>query len=444
MSWVGGDIAGLIALGHTLETVPSQMKDIANALDSSVDTLANDASWSGHGAEAFRKAWTLSSVRIAGIESSYEAFGGVVTELGHQLQALENDLYNAATQAKSEGAQIGENGQPLPLVITGDPNAPDAQRAVKAQNDYNQLYAQILQTAQGFRIAAAGKIQKVSGDLEPPENGKEPAWDKATTIADYLKGLYVIPNARNDHLAQVAPGKIDELRQRLRDARKDLKAARDAYAAKGLSLPKGDWARTNHLSAVNDVKLQEAALDGALKGEGEWPFSKILNSNIGDLGKLAYPASELARLPKGLEFLKDIPVVDLAAAGLIGHLQTVADVEKGWSPNKARVSDYGPQLAGIAAGTAAAGAIIAAPVELPVAAALAVGGALAWGVGDFGNSITHEHWAEDIHDRGVMSGLLHGTGHVFSQTGNALVHDVTDVGGAIGDGAKGLWHSVFG
>lgn len=328
MSWVGGDIAGLIAMGHTLETVPSQMKDIANASDSSVDTLANDANWSGHGAEAFRKAWTLSSVRIAGIESSYEAFGGVVTELGHQLQTLENDLYNAATQAKSEGAQIGENGQPLPLVITGDPNAPAAQRAVKAQNDYNQLYAQILQTAQGFRIAAAGKIQKVSNDLEPPENGKEPAWDKATTIADYLKGLYVIPNAKNDHLAQVAPGKIDELRKRLRDARKDLKAAKDAYAAKGLSLPKDDWARTNHLSVVNDVKLQEAALDGALKGEGEWPFSKILNSNIGDLGKLAYPASELARLPKGLEFLKDIPVVDLAAAGLIGHLQTVADVER--------------------------------------------------------------------------------------------------------------------
>jgi hypothetical protein len=444
MSWVGGDIGGLIAMGQTLQTMPAEMKDVADALDSSVDTLANDASWSGHGAEAFRKAWTLSSVRIAGIESSYEAFGGVVTDLGHQLQTLENDLYNAATQAKSEGAQIGENGQPLPLVISGDPNSPDAQKAVKAQNDYNELYAQILQTAQGFRIAAADKIQKVSHDLEPPENGKEPAWDKATTIADYLKGLYVIPNAKNDRLAQVAPGKIDELRDQLKDARKDLKAAKDTYAAKGLNLPKDDWARTNHLAVVNDVKLQEAALDGALKGSGEWAFSKVLNSNIGDLGKLAYPALELAKLPKGLEFLKGVPVVDLLAAGLIGHLQTVSDVEKGWSPNKARVSDYGSQLTGIAAGAGAVAAIVAAPVEAPVVAVVGGAGLVAWTVGDFGNAVTHQHWAEDIHDRGVASGLLHGTGDVFSQTGSAIRHDVTDVGSAIGDGAKSLWHSVFG
>jgi hypothetical protein len=444
MSWVGGDIAGLIAMGHTLQTVPGQLKDIAQALDSSVDTLANDADWSGHGAEGFRKAWTLSSTRIAGIESSYEAFGGVVTDLGHQLQSLEDHLYNGATQAKSEGAQIGENGQPLPLVISGDPNSPDAQKAVKAQNDYNELYAHTMQDAQGFRIAAAEKIQKVSHDLEPPEKDKEPAWDKATTIADYLKGLYVVPNVKNGHLAEVAPGKIDELRAHLKDARKDLKAAKDAYTAKGLSLPKDDWARTNHLAVVNDVKLQEVALDGALKGDGEFPFSKILNTNIGNLGKLSYPALELAELPKGLNFLKEIPVVDLLAGGLIGHLQTVSDVEKGWSPDTARKSDYGPQLVGIGAGAAVTAAIIAAPVELPVAAAVAAGGAVVWGVGDTGYAFTHEHWEEDIHDRGVASGLLHGTGHAFSETGSALVHDFTDVGSAVGDLGKSLWNKAFG
>lgn len=444
MSWVGGDIVGLIAMGSTLSTTAPELKSIADALSSSVNKLASDASWSGHAASNFHAAWTLSSTRIDLIKSGYEEFGKTISNLGNQLQDLENQLYSAATQAKSEGAQIGENGEPLPLVISGDPNAPEAVKAVNAQNDYNEVYAHVMQDAQGYRIAAAEAVQGIAATFAPYDEDKKVPWDKATTLADYAKGLYTIPNAKNDHLAQVAPGKISALRDELNGARKDLKAAKNAYAAKGMKLPNSNWARTNHLGVVNDLKSTEAALGKALLGDGELPFSKAMSYSLSDVAKLAHPGAAMAGLPKGLKFLQDVPVVDVLAAGLIGHLQTVDDVEKGWSPDTAKKADYGAQLTGVAAGAGVVAVAALAPFEVP--AALVVGGAglVAWGVGDFGYAAVHEHWSEDIHDRGVASGLWHGTGHVFSETGKAIASDVTDVGSAIGDGAKSLWHKAFG
>lgn len=444
MSWVGGDIAGLIAMGSTLSTTAPEMKGIADALSSSVNQLASDASWSGHAAQNFHAAWTLSSTRIDLIKSGYEEFGKAVSTLGNQLQDLENQLYSAATQAKSEGAQIGDNGQPLPLVITGDPEAPDAVKAVKAQNDYNEVYAHVMHDAQGYRIAAAEAIQGISVPFAPPEDDEKFPWDKATTLSAFVKGLWTIPNAKNDHMAQVAPEKISALRDNLKGARKDLKAAKNAYAAKSLKLPNSNWARTNHLAVANDLKANEAALSKALAGDGELPFSKAMTYSLQDVAKLVHPGAAMAELPKGLKFLQDVPVVDVLAAGLIGHIQTVDDVEKGWSPDTARKADYGAQLTGVAAGAGVVVAAGLAPFEVP--AALVVGGAglVAWGVGDFGYAAVHEHWSEDIHDRGVVSGLVHGTGHVFSETGSAIAHDVTDVGSAIGDVAKSLWQKAFG
>ncbi|GAB2935887.1 hypothetical protein GCM10027047_35730 [Rhodococcus aerolatus] len=45
----------------------------------------------------------------------------------------------------------------------------------------------------------------------------------------------------------------------------------------------------------------------------------------------------------------------------------------------------------------------------------------------------HEHWSEDVHDHGVIAGILHGSGDVLSNTG-----------GDLKDLATGAWHSVFG
>jgi hypothetical protein len=43
----------------------------------------------------------------------------------------------------------------------------------------------------------------------------------------------------------------------------------------------------------------------------------------------------------------------------------------------------------------------------------------------------HEHWSEDIHKDGVVGGVLHGSGHVLSQTGDDFKRLGKDVWGGI-------------
>lgn len=437
MSWVGGDIPGILGMGHTLETTPNEMDGIANSLKSSVDKLAGDASWSGHAAENFKRAWTLSSSRIEFIRTAYVELGGILTGLGHDLQSLENQLYDEATRARAKGAQIGDDGKPLPLVITGDPNSPEAVAATNAQRDYEDQYKRILHEAQGKRLTAAANIQGITTAFEPPEGDEKFPWDKATTVGAVVKGLYLIPQAKKDEAVKKLPAELSALRDQLRNARKDLRAAKKSYDAAGLKLPKDNPARLNHSQTVKDIKATDAALNAALDSSGKAKVDKILGATLTDAAKWAHPGAELARLPKGLKFLGEVPVIDLAAGGLIGHLQTVDDTEKGWSVQTARTNDYGAQALGVLGGAAV---IAAAPVEAPVA--LVVGGAaiVAWGVGDFGYSVTHQHWSESIHDRGVVSGVWHTSMNTFSDTGKAMKDDVVDVGKAIG----GLWSKAFG
>ncbi len=43
----------------------------------------------------------------------------------------------------------------------------------------------------------------------------------------------------------------------------------------------------------------------------------------------------------------------------------------------------------------------------------------------------HEHWSEDVHDHGVVGGVLHGAGNVASETA-----------GDVGRLGKDVWHGV--
>lgn len=74
---------------------------------------------------------------------------------------------------------------------------------------------------------------------------------------------------------------------------------------------------------------------------------------------------------------------------------------------------------------------MAAPFELTAGAVAVVGvGATIATTGIIDHSL-HEHWSEDIHDHGVVGGVLHGTGHVLSETGG----DFERLG-------KDVWHGV--
>jgi hypothetical protein len=103
----------------------------------------------------------------------------------------------------------------------------------------------------------------------------------------------------------------------MKQARWDLKAARNAYRAKGMKLPTDNDARLAHGQVANELQGLKTELASAEAGKGELSLTKALNVKLGDVAKeIPQLASVAEALPKGLEFLKEIPVIDVAASGV--------------------------------------------------------------------------------------------------------------------------------
>ncbi|MEC3915478.1 WXG100 family type VII secretion target [Nocardia sp. CDC160] len=439
MSWIGGDLAGLQAMGTAMQTAPASTNDIVEALSSKVDTIVGDAGWTGSGADSFRKAWTSTSIQVGAVATVTSSAGKILGDLGDNLQAIEADLYNAANDAKLRGAQIGDDGKPLPLVITGDPDTETAKNARQAQSDYSATYDSAIKLAQRFRLQAAKELNDLASPIKPTGHDSDFSWDKRVTLADYLRGLYAVPNEKNSLWGQTLPDKIKAANQTVDQAFQDYAKANSDFIAKGGQLPIDDPALANTFAANKDLTQLENKLSAAEAGKGEAPLSNLLNVKIKDADKLI-PALEKVT-PKGLNFLKEIPVVDVAASGVVAEIQSRDDISKGQNPTSARAYDYGAAAIGLAAGAAA---VALAPEAAPVAAVAVGAGAIVVGVGDTFYQGFHEHWAEDIHDRGVVSGITHGLGNTFSNTG----HDMADLGGSAWNATKNattsLWHKAFG
>ncbi|WP_067567251.1 WXG100 family type VII secretion target [Nocardia acidivorans] len=446
MSWIGGDLGGLQAMGTAMKSATDSTDPVVKALSSKVDTVVGDVGWTGGAADSFRKAWTETSIQVGALATVNSNCGKILGDLGDNLEKIEADLVNAAHEAQQKGAQIGDDGKPGTLVITGDPDSQAAKDARQAQTDYTSTYNAAIKLAQGFRLQAAKEFTGAINLIKPTGNESDFSWDKRVTLADYIRGLYVIPNEKNSEWANKLPDKIKAADADLDQAFKDYTKAHDEYRLKGEQIPFDDPRFTATFDATKDLTQLESKLSAAEAGKGEAPLSDVLNIKIKDADKLI-PALEKVT-PKGLNFLKEIPVVDVAASGVVAELQAQDDIQKGQNPTSARAYDYGAAAAGLAAGAgvvAGAAALSAAGVvSAPVWATAVVAGGVVVGVGDVFYEGFHEHWAEDIHDRGVISGVVHGTGNMFSNTG----HDIKDLGTGAWDATtkvtSKLWHGVFG
>ncbi|WP_256864097.1 hypothetical protein [Streptomyces avermitilis] len=106
-------------------------------------------------------------------------------------------------------------------------------------------------------------------------------------------------------------------------------------------------------------------------GSASLPYDRQLNVKLAD-------AADALRLGKGLErvpeFLKEIPLLDVAAAAACGLVEAKDDHDKGWSWQHSVTVDVGAAVGGLAAGAAITAAL---PVEGAVAvAAVGVGSAI--------------------------------------------------------------------
>jgi hypothetical protein len=152
-------------------------------------------------------------------------------------------------------------------------------------------------------------------------------------------------------------------------------------------------------------------------------------------------SGELGVLDKMVDFGKDIPVIDFAAAAVGTGLATYSDVHSGQSLATALPEEAASNVAGVVAGSLVGGAAMTAVGGGLIGGAVAAGaaGVVAFGVGDFTDKLLHQNWGGDIHTYGVADGITYGIGDSALQTGD----DVKSLGTDIGHTAEHLWDKIF-
>jgi uncharacterized protein YukE len=417
-SWVGGDIGGLRTMAETYKNAKKKLEDVVHPLSSAVEELVGDANWKGDAAETFRAAWSEDALTAGAFAGLVHDAGDILDTLVGALSACETALQNAEHIAVKKGVPMGAQGAPLQFV-TSDPPSADEQRTISAFGEYDKVRTEILHTAQHARLVAADKLRglyaQVTASVSPGDK---------ITLADYLRGLYAYDAEDARAGGKEARTLIDGAKEEERAAKKELRAERKAYQKAGRSLPKDLPAKSAYRDAMTKVDSLEEDIARADHGSTKLPYDRALNIKLADAAEALRVGRSLEALP---EFLKEVPVLDVAAAAACGLVEAKDDHDKGWSWQHSVVVDGGAALGGVAVG---AGVVAALPVEGAVALA-GVGVVAAVGATSLLDHSFHEHWSEDIHDHGVVGGVLTGTGHVFTETGDDGVRM-----------AKDIWHGV--
>ncbi|MGQ4512691.1 WXG100 family type VII secretion target [Streptomyces sp. DW26H14] len=434
-SWVGGDIAGLKTMGTAYKGARGELQSLVKPLSDKVENLVSEAGWKGEAAEEFEHSWTEDSLAAHMLAELVQSVGQVLTDLSTTLEHLEGALQNAEDIAVGLGVPMGPKGVPGELMTADPPSAADAKK-IKALHGYADLRTNVLFSAQEARLQAAKDLQKLYDEAVGKKKGKSPSGADQVVFDDVLRGLYAYHSERTRVKGHDAATKLDDAQKEADQASKDYVAELLDHRTAGKSLPGEDdsyKAFTKAWNSLDGIKSDIKAGE-TLKGRSLLPFDRAVNYKAGDLAK-ALKADE--GLEKAPEFLKEIPVVDVAAALAAGTLEAGEDHDEGWSWTHSVVVDDGAAVGGLAAGTAV-GAAAATAFSLGPGAAVGVGAAAVVGVSFVADEAVHEHWSEDIHDHGVVGGLLHGTGNVFKNTGG-------DFEGLAKTGehqAKKVWHGI--
>ncbi|MET7681244.1 WXG100 family type VII secretion target [Streptomyces sp. NPDC005423] len=422
-SWVGGDIGGLRTMATTYKNAKDRLDDVVRPLTRAVDSLVDDAGWKGEAAETFRATWTTDALTAGAFADLVHSAGQIIDTLADALSTCETALQNAEHVAIGKGVPMGPMGVVAPIATASPPSAAD-QKTIAAMNEYDTVRKEVLHTAQQARLTAGDQLRALYAQATAPVS----TGDKVT-LADYLRGLYAYDAEDTRATGAKARTEIADAKAEEQAAKKQLRTERKAFQKAGRSLPKDLPAKGAYRDAVAKVRSLEDSIAAADNGSTKLPYDRVLNVKLADAADALRTGESLDKLP---DFLKEIPVLDVAAAGACGLLEASDDHDKGWSWQRSVTVDGGANVAGLVAGTAiTAGLVAAAPFDVPIAVVAGVGGAVVIGATGVIDHSFHEHWSEDIHDHGVVGGLLTGSGHVFSETGDDFVRLKDDV-----------WHGI--
>ncbi|MFI9804684.1 WXG100 family type VII secretion target [Streptomyces sp. NPDC052301] len=420
-SWVGGDIGGLRTMAETYKNAKDKLDGVVKPLSGTVDKLVGDAGWKGEAAETFRARWSEDALAAGGFAELVHAAGEILETLAGALSTCETSLQNAEHIAARKGVATDAKGAPVPI-MTADPPSADDRKTISAMDDYATARNEILHTAQHARLVAAQQLQGLYDKVTSKDGSVSPG--DRITLYDALRGLYAY-DAEDARAGGIEARKhLDAAKAEAQAAKKELRAERKAFQKAGKALPEDLPAKSAYRDAVTKVDGLEEDIARADNGSTKLPYDRALNVKLAD-------AADALRLGKGLEALpdalKEIPVLDVAAAAACGLIEAKDDHDKGWSWQHSVAVDGGVALGGLAAGAAITAAL---PVEGAVAVAAVGVGSVVVATSVLDHAF-HEHWSEDIHDHGVVGGVWTGTEHVASET--------VDDGKRL---AKDVWHGV--
>ncbi len=474
---MGGNINGLAALAGTLYGYVPKMDAVADALDGQVRQLVNATGWQGAAAASFTAAWSKDSQTARALGLATDQVGGIVDWLAVNLSTLESELEAAAAAAAAHGVAIGPDGTP-PEACFAAPTTTQQAEMQEWATWYQKYWQDVMDQAQRARSTAAGALAATGRQIVAPHTSGTRSTDGGggmnagddLTVGDLLGDLMAAPAAAS----RAAGVKLDS-------ARSSLVSARDAILKLqqklGPDTPVPDNLLGDLKSSMSTVQADKSALQAAEKINSK--VFEVLDTRVEDvtdtvnalLSKLkshdptaVTPGGDAAGaadgengvLAKLVDFGKDIPVLDVLATAGGTYLGVKGALADGQSLDVALPEQAGANVASLAAGATVGGAVSGALAGTSVVSGLTVGGlavggavaaaggvlvggVVAVGVGDFATHLFQENWSGDIHNLGVVDGVLYGIGHSEVETGKDFVHLGEDVGHTV----EHLWDSVF-
>ncbi|WP_372407584.1 hypothetical protein [Streptomyces luteireticuli] len=422
---IDDDIAGLKKVATDYTSATEKYDTSSKVLNKKVDGVVHEAGWSGEGATAFQTVWAHDGTVGAAMSEAMSQVSDVIGVLTEELDAAKRDLGDAQDKARAAGLTLDSQG--------GATGKADQQTALDAWQSGRDA---ALKRAQDARELATGSLNSVLDQMLGKGDPNQLNGADVCTLSEVMRGLYTTPAA----LTQESAKKLEALKQEV----KDLKRGHN-------KLPKGSDAWNERLqerraarAELSKQRLRTASVEG---WESRTKGSGPARTTIGEI-------AEDYRV-RGAGPLNKLGAASTALTGAMVGLQMYDDHRtRGWSYQEAFARDATPAAAGMAAGAWAEGAIIGASASNPMIAVGVVGGvALGYGVGTFGYELTHNaHWGSNIHKYGVVSGI----GHSLADAGTAWVDNdlvamrdktvetAKHVGSGIKNGAKKVWHGIFG
>lgn len=443
-TWVGGDIHGLAALAGTLYGYVPGMESVVTALDKQVSQIVTDAGWQGSAAKAFTGNWEKVSAQVSAVGLVVIQTGGIVDQLAANLASIENALESAAAQAASHGVQIGAGGQP-PDVCYSDPTK-ESWRV-----SYSDFYQRCLNDANDARVQAAGDLVQLSSvtttgkpskpassgsGVSAAPNGVATGVGEGNTIADLLADMLATPTAYSREVAE----KVEEAESKLKEARTAWKAAQAAArTADGRFGKMPADVKVAQANAKAELESVEESLEKA-KGN-ESAITKLLGARSSDLPGLSKFAGGLDD-GSALRVAMDVPALDVLAGGLSTVLNAQADEHSGvpgWVayPLESANTVGTIALATVVGGAVAGLAVFAGAPVLGVAAGVAAGAVVAYGVGDYVHNLI-----ADMPQQWDKHGAL-GIVTDFGAAGVSTWDDTKHLGSDVSHLASSAWHGIM-